>query len=227
MKKSKNKKSAEEYMEDIMSFINQNPSGVTITDIAKGIDTSRVTVGKYIALLIERQEVFFKEIGAYKLYFSSKSKLVPRELIYSYFTGLLSGLDAVIDNKDKFKLIGKAIAERTNFPYGSKFPEEVLPKNNGESVIEFLKFFGKMIPFVPFMYRNKIRVETKINKKEKKATYRIGNIRDLSGFMQNHFYIMTSVIEYSIRKKLDIAVKCEVEEMDFENNAVEISLDFI
>jgi predicted transcriptional regulator len=227
MKKSKNKRTSKDYIEDILSYIGQNPSGVTITDIANGIGTSRVTVGKYIAILLERNEVFTKEIGAYKLYYSIESKLIPRELIYSYFTGLLSGLDEIVDDKTKLKLIGKAIAERTNFPYGSKFPEEVLPKNNGESVIEFLKFFGKMIPFVPFMYRNKIRVETKINKKEKKATYRIGNIRDLSGFMQNHFYIMTSVIEYSIRKKLDIAVKCEVEEMDFENNAVEISLDFI
>jgi uncharacterized protein YneF (UPF0154 family) len=45
MKKSKNKRTSEEYIEEILSYIGQNPSGVTITDIANGIDTSRVTVG--------------------------------------------------------------------------------------------------------------------------------------------------------------------------------------
>ncbi|TXT63325.1 MAG: hypothetical protein BAJALOKI3v1_390018 [Promethearchaeota archaeon] len=227
MKKSKNKKSSEEYMEEIMSFINQNPSGVTITDIANGISTSRVTAGKYIAILLERQEVFFKEIGAYKLYYSTKSKLIPRELIYSYFTGLLSGLDKIIENKEQLKLIGEAISERTDFPYGSKFPEEVLPKNNSRSVIKFLTYFGSMIPFVPFVYRNKIEVNTKILKEQKKAFYRIKNLRDLSEFMQNHFYIMIGVIEHSIKKKLGIEVKCEVVKMDLENNVVEISLEFI
>ncbi|MBD3212457.1 MAG: hypothetical protein GF311_07600 [Candidatus Lokiarchaeota archaeon] len=227
MKKSKNKKSSEEYIKEILSYINENPSGVTITDIAKGVDTSRVTAGKYIAILLERQEVFFKEIGAYKLYYSTKSKLIPRELIYSYFTGLLSGLSEITDDKENLALIGKAISQRTDFPYGSKFPDTVLPKNNGTSVIEFLTYFGSMIPFIPFVYRNRIEVETKINKKEKKAFYRIKNLQDLSEFMQNHFYIMVGVIEHSIKKKLGMDVKCVIEGMDFENNIVEISLQFL
>ncbi|MBD3193719.1 MAG: hypothetical protein GF317_01590 [Candidatus Lokiarchaeota archaeon] len=210
-----------------MSFISQNPSGVTITDIANGIDTSRVTVGKYIAILLERQEVFFKEIGAYKLYYSIKSKLIPRELIYSYFSGLLLGLNEIVENKEKLIILGKAISERTDFPYGSKFPEEILPKNNGNSVIKFLTYFGSMIPFVPFIYRNKIEVDTRINKNEKKAYYRIKNLRDLSEFMQNHFYIMIGVIEHSIKKKLGLDVRCKIESMDFEDSSVEISLKFL
>jgi len=214
-------------MDDILSFISHNPSGVTITDIAKGIDSSRVTAGKYIAVLLERQEVFFKEIGAYKLYFSSKSQLIPRELVYAYFSGILKGLDSVIKDKKKLKLIGKSIAENTDFPYGSKFPEEVLPSNNGQSVSNFFKYFGNMIPFVPFVFRNKINVNSQINETERKAVYSIGNLQELSGFMQNHFYIMTGVIEHSIIKKLNIDAKCQIEKIDVENKIVEFSIKFL
>jgi len=227
MRKSKNKKSSKEYMEEILSFINHNPSGVTITDIAKGVNTSRVTAGKYVAILLERKEVFFKEIGAYKLYLSSESKLIPREMVHSYFKGLLSGLDDVVNNKDKYKRIGKKIAETMDFPYGSKFPDEILPKNNGKSVKKFLKYFGNMIPFVQFVYRNKINVDTHIQKGYKKALYRISNIRELSGYMQVHFFIMTGVIEESIKKKLHMESRCQIEKIDTDNNIVEFTIEFI
>jgi len=227
MKKSKNKKSAEDYMEEIISFIDHNPSGVTITDIAKGIGTSRVTAGKYIAILVERQEVFFKEIGAYKLYYGSKSKLIPREMVFSYFEGLLRGLDRIVEDKEQLKKIGNEIAEYTDFPYGSPVPAEVLPKNNGTSVEKFLTYFGSMIPFVQFVYRNKININTKVDEKKRRAVYRISNIRELEGFMQNHFYIMMGVIERTIKKKLNLEVRCEIEKMDFDNDIVEFSLEFI
>ncbi|MFO7797387.1 MAG: hypothetical protein ACQERB_11735 [Promethearchaeati archaeon] len=227
MKKSKNKKSAEEYREEIIAFIDHNPSGVTITDIAKGINTSRVTAGKYIAILLERQEVFFKEIGAYKLYYSSKSQLIPREMVFSYFEGLLNGLDQFIEDKEKLKMIGKKIADYMDFPYGSKVPAEVLPKNNGKSVDKFLTYFGSMIPFVQFVYRNKINVITKLDEHKKRAIYRLSNIKELGRFMQIHFYIMMGVIEKSIQKKLNLKVRAQIEKMDFENDIVEFSLEFI
>lgn len=227
MKKSKNKKSSEDYMEEILSFINHNPSGVTITDIAKGVNTSRVTVGKYIAILLERKKVFFKEIGAYKLYYSSESRLIPREMINSYFMGLMLGLDEVVANKDKYKRIGVEIAKTMEFPYGSKFPDEILPKNNKKSVKKFLKYFGNMIPFVQFVYRNKINVDTHIQKGDRKALYRVSNLFELSGYMQVHFYIMTGVIEESIKKKLGIKSKCQIEKIDTENNIIEFTIEFI
>jgi len=226
MKKSKNKKSAEEYREEIIAFIDHNPSGVTITDIAKGINTSRVTAGKYIAILLERQEVFFKEIGAYKLYYSSKSQLIPREMVFSYFEGLLNGLDQFIEDKEKLKTIGKKIADYMDFPYGSKVPAEVLPKNNRTSVDKFLTYFGSMIPFVQFVYRNKINVITKLDEHKKRAVYRLSNIKELGRFMQIHFYIMMGVIEKSIQKKLNLKVRAQIEKMDFENDIVEFSLEF-
>jgi len=227
MKNSKNKKSANEYMEEILTFIDHNPSGVTITDIAKGIETSRVTAGKYIAILLERQEVFFKEIGAYKLYYGSKSHLIPREMVYSYFEGLLNGLDSALGDKEKLKEIGKEIARYTDFPYGSRVPVEVLPKNNGKSVEKFLTYFGSMIPFVQFVYRNKINISTTVDEKKRKAVYRVSNIRELGGFMQNHFFIMIGVIERTIEKKLNLEVRCQIEKMDFENDIVEFSLEFL
>ncbi|TFF97809.1 MAG: hypothetical protein EU547_03315 [Promethearchaeota archaeon] len=227
MTQSPNKKSADEYMKDILSYINQNPSGMTITDIAEGIDSSRVTVGKYIAILLERDEVFYKKIGAYKLYFNSKSEFIPRDMVYSYFKGFLSGIDEVIDDKSKLKEIGSVIAGHMDFPYGSKFPEKVLPKNNKNSVNEFLKYFGQIIPFVQFLYRNKINVETNVDKKAKRALYRISNLGNLEKFMQNHFYIMTGVIEKSILKKLNMNARCQIEKIDIENRLLEFSIEFI
>jgi hypothetical protein len=168
-----------------------------------------------------------KEIGAYKHDYSVESKLIPRELIYSYFTGLLSGLDEIVDEKSKLKLIGKAISKKTDFPYGSKTPEEFLPKKNGGSVRNYLAYLGSMIPFVPFIYRNKIETDTMIHEDGKKALYRIKNLRDLSDYMINHFYIMVGVIEYWIKINVGIDVICQVENIDFKKNFVEISLEFL
>lgn len=227
MTHSNNKKSSQDYLEDILSFLNKKPSGVTITDIADGINSSRVTVGKYIAILLERQKVFFKKVGAYKLYFSSKSELIPREMVYSYFKGFLSGLEEIIDDKTKLKTLGTVIARHMNFPYGSKFPENVLPKNDNNSVEKFLNYFGQMIPFVQFAYKNKIYVDTMLDKEKKKAIYRLSNLEELDKFMKNHFYIMMGVIEQSIKKKLDMPVKCKIERIDIKNNIVEFSVRFI
>ena len=51
------------WKDEIAQYLRNNPSGLTITDIAKGIDTSRVTVTKYMPELLQEEKVFAKEVG--------------------------------------------------------------------------------------------------------------------------------------------------------------------
>lgn len=211
------------YINRITEFLNENPSGVTITDIAEGIESSRVTVGKYIAIMLERDKIEYKKIGAYKLYYNSDNTQIPADLVFSYFSGLLTGIKEINLRKDDLKTIGRTIADFMDFPYGSKFPDEILTDKSG-SFKEFYEYFGEILPFVRYIYRNGIKVETQLQEKENKAFYTIKKVNNLDKFLDVHFHIMTGVIEKTILNKLERKSVCEVEEIDIEKKQVKISL---
>ena len=112
---------------------------MTITDISKGIGTSRITVGKYIGILEATGKVTTKKIGAYTLYYGAERGLIPKRLMLSYYTGLLSGLKKEITDKEKYKDFGRTIADFMEFPYGSAYPAEVMPTKKGD-IKRFLKY---------------------------------------------------------------------------------------
>ncbi|TXT58186.1 MAG: hypothetical protein BAJALOKI2v1_420008 [Promethearchaeota archaeon] len=211
------------YINTITHFLNENPSGVTITDIAEGIESSRVTVGKYIAIMLERDTIEYKKIGAYKLYYNSKQEQIPSNLVFSYFSGFLTGIKEINLSKEKLKTIGSTIADFMDFPYGSKFPDEILPDKSG-SFIDFYEYFGEILPFVRYIYRNGIKVETDIHEEENKAYYTIKNVNNLDKFLDVHFYIMTGVIEKTIFNKLNKKSVCQVEDIDIDKKQVKLSL---
>jgi len=220
------RKGKEYYINKITEYLNKNPSGVTITDIAEGIKSSRVTVGKYIAILLERNKIEYKKIGAYKLYYNSEDETISSELVFSYFSGLLTGLKKINLNKDQLKLIGKTTADFMDFPYGSKFPDEIL-KDKSRYFKKFYQYFGEILPFVRFIYKNGIEVETHIKEQDNKAFYTINNVNNLEEFLDLHFYIMSGIIEKTIFNKLKKKSVCEIENIDVKKKQVKLSLKIL
>lgn len=60
-KNTKKKGKAEDWKEKILQFLEENPSGYTITDIADSINSTRITVSKDLSLLEQEKKVFSKE----------------------------------------------------------------------------------------------------------------------------------------------------------------------
>ena len=110
---NKNKKGkGTDWKKEILKFLNDNPSGYTITNIAERIGTTRITVSKYLALLEQENKVISKEIGVYKLYFSKVRKYLELDLIRSFYSAFLSGVKAKFgSDNEKFKKVGYFISD--------------------------------------------------------------------------------------------------------------------
>ena len=216
----------EEWKHDIFNYLLDNPSGLTITDISNGIDTSRITVSKYIGILEAEKKVINKKIGAYKLYFSAERGLVPKKVMLSYYTGLLSGLKKEITDKEKFKEFGRTIGNFMGFPYGSAFPADVMPQKKG-NIEKFLKYFGKSFSFIDFIYERRPKVETEIN--GNKAIFTISDIElfEKSENYDVHYYIASGVIEKTVSESLKREVICNVENIDVKKRIVKMSLEIM
>ena len=132
-----------DFSKEILNYLLINPSGLTITDIAKGINTSRITVSKYVSILEAKKKVSTKEIGAYTLYFNVKRGLIPLDIMLPFYTGLLNGLKEDITDREYYKKYGKRIADFMKFPYGSEVIDYVLPKKDRTNE-KYLKFRFKL-----------------------------------------------------------------------------------
>ncbi len=224
---SQKESKGKDYKKRILGYLTENPAGLTITDISNGIETSRITVSKYISVLEATKEVFSKKIGAYKLYFTSERSFIPKKLIVSYYSGLLSCLKDEINDYKKFKGFGRKIANFMVFPYGSEFPDDVLPTRKG-TVRSFLKYLGKALPYIDFIHGRKIDVSININDEGNIAKYLITNVELLKiEDFDIHFYIVSGIVEELVLKTIKKKCICNVENIDILNKSVEISIEIV
>ncbi|MGV9204116.1 MAG: winged helix-turn-helix transcriptional regulator [Promethearchaeia archaeon] len=106
------------FEQKILDYLNYNPSGSTITDIANGIDASRNTIKKYIKILEKADKVYRRKIGNYNLCFSAE-KLSHLDKFLKLYKGLLYGLKKEFPNQEqKFKEVGRHIADYYTLPMG-------------------------------------------------------------------------------------------------------------
>jgi predicted Zn-ribbon and HTH transcriptional regulator len=62
----------EKLKEKIVSVLRKNPMGLTISNIAKLVDSNRTTIPKYLYQLKGEKKVLLKEIGPAKVFFFNK-----------------------------------------------------------------------------------------------------------------------------------------------------------
>ena len=224
---SQKESKGKDYKKKILSYLKENPAGSTVTDIALGIKTSRITVSKYISVLEATKEVFSEKIGAYKLYFTSERSFIPKRLIISYYAGLLSFLKEEFNNVNKFKEIGRYLAKFIPFPYGSEFPDDVMPTKKG-TVRRFLKYLGKALPYIDFIH-GKIDIQVNITEEGNIAKYLITNVElfDNSEDFDIHFYMVSGIIEELVSKTIQKKCICNVVNIDVLNKSVEILIEIV
>ena len=220
------RRSEEEWKDEILDYLLDNPSGVTITDISNGLNTSRITAGKYVGILEAEKRILNKKIGAYKLYFSAERGLIPKKVMLSYYTGLLEGIKDEIKDSETFKTIGKKIAKYMGFPYGSAYPDSVMPNRKG-SIEKFLKYFGKTFSYIDFIYERRPKVKT--TQSGNTAKYYLTEIElfDMSEDYDVHFYIASGVIEVIVSNSLKRQVECKIEDVNVKERSVIFSLNIL
>jgi len=223
--------SPEKYEEMILDYVKQYPSGITITDISKGIKVSRITVNKYVLVLDAKEKLFSKTIGAYRLYFASERRFIPKKSIIAFYQGLLSGFveglsgNEMRRNEEKvFKNTGLNMDKFITFPVGSHFPKEVRKPENG-SYRGLFEYYAEIYNSMDFVIGEYAEIEVTINEKGNKAIFTFKDVELLENDRNFavHFFIVSGMIEKTLSKLLNKSVICKVEKV-YENN-VDLSIE--
>ena len=103
---------------EILECIRDTPSGATVSDIVALTGFSRNTVSKYVSILELKEQVFSRNIGAYRLYFSTKKRYIPLDLAISYYKALISRFKKYIPETESLaKKIGKEAVADIKFTF--------------------------------------------------------------------------------------------------------------
>ena len=167
-----------DYEVEILDCIRDHPGGVTITDIANLKEYSRNTVSKYVSILELKNLIISRKIGAYKLYFTSERRFIPRRAIVAFYQGLLSGIaEEISENKeDIFKNIGLNMDKFITFPVGSRFPKEIKQSKKG-SYKDLFQYYAEIYDSMDYVIEDFAEIEVEINEKGNKATYTFKEVK--------------------------------------------------
>ncbi len=210
------KKEIIDYESKILNCIRENPSGVTITDIAKKTEFSRNTISKYVSMLEIKKKIFKRKVGAYNLYFSSKKSFLPKEIISSYYKALLSGLKKNYPNDEEvFKEIGRNSLEFIDFSFGPTVRKGLKSLRNIPVPKIYFEVFGRFYPSYDILQPSIEISEPMMEESGNKAVYRFKN----SEFLETseefiyHFYIISGIIEALWEREVGRPVECNVEKI--------------
>ena len=214
-----------DFYKETLDYLLLNQSGLTITDIAEGLETSRITASKYIRILEAEKKVVAKQIGAYKLYYSAERSLIPKKIMLAYYTGLLTSLKREIKNVEKYKEFGRTIADYIRFAYSFSFPENEALKN-GPDYTQYFKNVKRLLTSIDFVYEEKPKI--KMESLDNGVVFNISQIHlfEKSKDLAYHFYIASGVFEKLVSNDLGRAITCNVEKIDTENNFVSLKITF-
>jgi predicted hydrocarbon binding protein len=228
-----NKKKKRHYEKEILEFIKNASSGITITDIYNGLEKegrpiSRTTIDKYITKLEAKEEIISKKIGAYSLYRSSDVELVSVNTVRLTYVALLVGFKEkmVGELKENFKHIGRKYNDYIIFPVGSEIPEEVTIPNSEGSYKKLLKYYARRYTYMDYVINKDVIVDP-VFETNNKVVYRFSNVRyipEIEGF-NLHFYVIAGVIEGIFERVTGKKVQCEVTRI--ENDQVDLLIEIL
>ena len=112
-----------------------------------GIFKSRNTISKYVSILELKNKIYKRKVGAYNLYFSTKKRFFPKEIILSYYKALLSGLKKSYPYDAKiFKEIGRNSLEFIDFTFGPTLKKGLKSLRNIPVPKMYFEAFDKFYP---------------------------------------------------------------------------------
>lgn len=219
---TKERNNSIEYEFEILEYIKNNPSGVSITDIANEKRYSRNTVAKYVSILELKKLIFKKKVGSSLLLYSIRNSHLPYSLILSYYKMILKGLKQFYPlDKEKMKEIGKQGAKDIKFVFTPKILKQLRGYNKTpitELHIEIFKnFYSSFDVLQPEV---KISVIEQDNTKER-VVLRFSNsiFLDESDDLIYHVYFVCGIAEYRISKVLNKLVRVDLEKIHIDKKA--------
>ena len=213
------------WAEQILNYLKENPFGLTIKDIANGIGTTRVTVHKYIKILLEREKVFAREVGVYNLYYSSERLFLPLNFVRAFYNGILTGLKDKFSSKKEFKELGYVISDVMISELIEQFPKSL--RNQIKSFKDFLEYFAKLYPYLDIVPDNSLVIEEDISEDGTKALFHFKNLNlfNISEDFEYHYYLLTGMMERSLSRIFRTDIHVEVVSIDIDDKSVKISVE--
>jgi DNA-binding transcriptional ArsR family regulator len=218
-----------DYRSKILEELDDNPSGLTITELSEKTGAHRNTVSTHIRSLESEGLVLKKEIGSAHLYFSKRREYLNKELVNSFLRALLSALkDTYPNDKRQFKEIGWRILDKFQFPIGKPYLEAFKRSREITDPKAQLKLFKTFYNSYDFFQDDLDISIQELN--EAKIVYRIKNSDYLgkSDEFIYFFYIACGITEGIYLQNLNKKVACNIENIHItkkkENNFIDISI---
>ena len=215
------------WAETILDYLKEHPSGVTVKDIAEGMKpkTTRVTVHKYLKILLKQGKVFAREVGVYNLYYSSERRFLPINFVSAFYTGILKGLKSKISSKEEFKELGYVIADVMIIELIEQFPKSL--RDQIKTFKDFLEYFAKLYPYLDIIPNSKLIIEEDISEDGNKALFHFKNLNlfSLSEDFEYHYYLLTGIMEKSLSRIFRTEIQAKVVSIDIKDKSVKISME--
>jgi DNA-binding transcriptional ArsR family regulator len=200
-----------EYDEEILDCLRNYSFGLTITDIADKIDTTRNTIYRYLALLEGKNLVFKKKVGRYVLYFSKDKRIEFLNDIAPVYKSLIKSIQKEFGNQfDAYKRIGEGLVEILTLPVHTEGFEQLesLQNLSNKELFELIK---NIFPYLS-IFDNKVNVRIiEISKDNSKVVYQIynSNLLESENYLI-HFHILAGYLQQELRTILKKDVACHV-----------------
>ena len=169
-----------------------------ITDIAEGIKISRNTASKYVYALESKGEIFSKNIGVYKLYFSKEQDFVPKNIVVLNYIGLLAGFKSKCSGNAEIyiKDIGKYSFDLLGFPVASDIPKDLINPKNG-SYKTLFEYYTERYVHIDYIINKDVEIDSEFSKNGNQIKLTLKNIDYLDDFedFKLHFYLVSGELE--------------------------------
>jgi DNA-binding transcriptional regulator GbsR (MarR family) len=221
-----------DYEFEILDFIRENPSGVTITDITRSMGYSRNTVSKYVAILEVKEKIYSIPVGRYHLYYSRKKSFISRSVIISMFKALFKAIkDKLPDQKELYKALGRELQRNFNYRYSKPFFDS---ETERKKVLRNLKDLKPHFEyFIEVFNTQNILQDTiqvshlRYENNDHTAVYRFNN----SEFLESnddyilYIYMIAGIIEVYLGKELERKVTCDIMKIKVSSNKEDSYVD--
>jgi hypothetical protein len=182
-----------------------------------------------LSQLLEEENVFAKEVGVYKLYYSSERDFIPKNILQAFYTGILAGVKGKLDEKD-FKEIGHVVAGYMKPLLRTSFLEDPEPIRSPthKSFKGFFEFFKEVYPYMEFVNPEGMDVEVEyMSENEDMATFLFKNVKllELSEEFKNHFYLWSGAFEILLAEFFNKKVTCDIIDINTKKFTVKVSLE--
>ena len=221
-----------DYETEILDYIRENPSGVTITDISNAMSYSRNTISKYTAILQLKGKIYSKPVGRYNLLFSAKKSFIPKNMIISMYKALFLAIKKKLPNKERLYIeIGRELQKNFDYRYSKGFFENDVKKKEGlKNLKDYKPHFEYFVEV--FNSSNILQDPAQVSllryeNDEKTAVYRIQNSEFLESNDDHvfYFYMIAGIIEAYLGEEMNRKVTCKILDVNPSENIVESYVD--